>query len=122
MDEDQLVTITLEGVRAIGRHGVLDSERANGQPFIVDLSIGVEPPGADDISQAVDYSRLAAQVVESIAGDPVDLIETLADRIIDEVLTDPRIRWAQVCVHKPEAPVPVQFADLSVTIRRRNHE
>lgn len=115
-------TIRLLGLRGIGRHGVLASEREHPQPFVVDVAIDVPMPAADDLGQTVDYSALACQVLGIVEGQPVALIETLAATIADRVLADPRIARVEVTVHKPAAPIPVDFADVSVTILRSNHE
>jgi dihydroneopterin aldolase len=59
-----------------------------------------------------------AKVKRAIESDPVDLIETLAQRIADVCLADPRVRWAEVTVHKPDAPVQATFSDVTLTITR----
>ncbi|MFX4274076.1 dihydroneopterin aldolase [Propionibacteriaceae bacterium Y1685] len=113
--------ITLTGIRARGHHGVFDHERANGQEFVVDLvcTADLSPAAAsDDLSATIDYGALAQQVTAAIVTDPVDLIETLADRIAQTCLTDHRISSVQVTVHKPQAPMPVDVADVSVTMTR----
>ena len=113
--------LALRGITAVGRHGALERERATGQPFVVDLVLGLDtrPAGAaDDLAATVDYADLAAQVHRAIGSDPVDLIETLADRIAEMCLSRDRVEWVEVTVHKPEAPVPVPVADVAVTITR----
>lgn len=113
--------IVLTGLTVFGRHGVLDHERADGQDFVVDLrlSLDLAPAAAtDDVADTVHYGELAEKVAAVVAGDPVDLIETLAQRIADVVLEDQRVRWVEVTVHKPYAPIPLSFADVAVTLRR----
>lgn len=113
--------VTLTGIRAIGHHGVFDHERRDGQEFIVDLTCWLDMRTAaatDDLAETVDYGALAQGVVRHISTDPVDLIETLAVRIASFCLSDPRVATAEVTVHKPSAPIPVDFADVSVTVRR----
>ncbi len=120
--DDRLVTITLSGLRARGFHGVLEAERRTGQEFVVDLTLEVAPPSADDIAETVHYGELAGAVVAIIEGEPVNLIETLAARIADAVLSDRRIRRLTVTVHKPQAPIPQKYDDVSVTISRSNDD
>jgi 7,8-dihydroneopterin aldolase/epimerase/oxygenase len=113
--------VTLRGIQGRGRHGVLASERAHGQVFLVDLVIGLDTRKAadsDDLDHTVDYSLLAERTVHLIEGEPVDLIETLAARIAEACLTEPVVDQVEVTVHKPQAPVAVPFADVSVTIVR----
>jgi dihydroneopterin aldolase len=113
--------ITLTGLRAWGRHGVLASERLHGQDFVVDVQLELDlAPAArsDDLSDTVHYGELAGHLAGVVAGEPVDLIETLADRLATVCLADGRVRAATVTVHKPQAPIPHEFADVAVTIRR----
>ncbi|WP_019874996.1 dihydroneopterin aldolase [Sporichthya polymorpha] len=117
----QLDRIALRGLRGFGRHGVLASERANGQPFLIDVELGVDTRRAaksDDLSDTVDYAGLADRVVALVEGEPVNLIETLAERIAAMCLEDSGVEQVQITVHKPEAPVSVAFEDVSVTIMR----
>ena len=112
-------TIELTGLRAFGRHGVFDFERENGQDFVIDLRLDVSTTRAaetDDVADTVHYGELAEKVVAIVSGEPVNLIETLAHRIAAAVMEDDRIARAAVTVHKPQAPIPAQFADVSVTV------
>lgn len=108
--------IRLEGVRAFGRHGVLASERRGGQEFVVDARLSLTREPSDDLATTVDYAALAEALVADVARDPVDLLETLADRLLATCLARPGVRAATVTVHKPAAPIPVPFADVSVTV------
>ncbi|QQD76349.1 dihydroneopterin aldolase [Curtobacterium sp. YC1] len=114
-------TIRLTGVRARGHHGVFDHERADGQDFVVDVAVELDAraaSGSDDLDATVHYGVLAEQVVAEIERDPVDLIETLAERIAAVVLTHGAALATEVTVHKPQAPITVPFTDVSITIRR----
>jgi len=114
-------TISILGLRATGRHGVYEHERADGQEFLVDVSLDVDldPAAAsDDLADTVDYGGLAGRLVAIVAGEPVNLIETLAGRLADACLADPKVTAATVTVHKPHAPIPHPFADVTVTLRR----
>jgi 7,8-dihydroneopterin aldolase/epimerase/oxygenase len=72
----------------------------------------------DDLAATVDYAGLSTAVVDLIEGEPVRLIETLAARVADRCLVESRVLAVEVTVHKPQAPVPVTFDDVTVTIRR----
>ncbi len=113
--------VALRGLRARGNHGVLARERAEGQFFVVDLVLWLDTrPAAetDDLTRTVHYGEVAEEVTALIAGEPVDLIETLAQRIADRCLKREPVREVEVTVHKPDAPITVPFQDVSVTIRR----
>jgi 7,8-dihydroneopterin aldolase/epimerase/oxygenase len=114
-------TIALTGLRARGRHGVYDFERVRGQEFAVDVVLEVDLAKAaatDDVADTVHYGELAERLVAVITGEPVNLIETLAARLAVVCLLDARVHAATVTVHKPHAPIPHEFADVSVTLRR----
>jgi dihydroneopterin aldolase len=114
--------IRLTGLRVRGHHGVLPEERRDGQEFVVDVDLEVdvrEAAAGDDLARTVDYGALAQRLAEVVAGKPVDLVETLAERLAATCLDDPRTLAAVVTVHKPHAPIPLPFADVSVTVERR---
>jgi dihydroneopterin aldolase len=118
---DGLDRIDLRGIAAHGFHGVFDEEKKNGQTFVVDVSLGLDlGPAAreHDLTKTVHYGVLAQQVHDAIVSDPVDLIETLALRMVDLCLAEESVQWASVTVHKPEAPIAVTFHDVAVTIER----
>jgi dihydroneopterin aldolase len=113
--------VALHGLRARGHHGVFEREREEGQIFVVDLDMGVDtrPAAAgDDLTKTVHYGVVAEQVVAAVEGEPVDLIETLAQRIADTCLAHEAVQEVRVVVHKPDAPVTVPFDDVTVTIQR----
>lgn len=113
--------LALRGLEFHGHHGVFEHEREHGQIFRIDLTLGLDsrPAAAsDDLAQTVNYGTLADEVRVAVEHDPVDLIETLAQRIADVCLADQRVEWAEVTVHKPHAPIQATFDDVALTIRR----
>ena len=117
--------LTVSGIRCWGHHGVFDHERRDGQPFVIDLTLGLDTAPAaasDDLHDTVDYGNLVAQVKASVESDTVDLVETLAHRVAGVCLSDRRVEWARVTVHKPDAPIEAEFADVALTIRRDTRE
>jgi dihydroneopterin aldolase len=113
-------TITLAGLRAYGRHGVYEFEREQGQEFVVDAVLEFDLATAarsDELTDTVDYGQLAGRLVAVVTGPPVRLIETLATRLAEVCLADERVAAATVTVHKPQAPVGHQFADVAVSRR-----
>ncbi len=114
--------VTLRGLEARGHHGVFPQERERGQTFRVDLVLGLDTAAAaetDDLTRTVHYGVVAEQVVAVVQGEPVNLIETLAQRIADQCLAHEAVREVEVTVHKPQAPITVPFDDVTITIHRR---
>lgn len=113
--------IELTGLRVRGNHGVFDHERRDGQEFVIDLVLWVDsrPAAAsDDLNDTVDYGALAQRAHDIVAGEPHNLIETVAAEIADDIAADPKVYAVEVTVHKPSAPIPLTFADVAVIARR----
>lgn len=118
---ERLDRIELRGLRVRGHHGVYDFEREQGQDFVIDVTLHLslrEAAASDDVTDTVHYGELADQVVAIVAGEPVNLIETLAERIAAVALADARVQRAEVTVHKPCAPIDATFDDVAVSIVR----
>ena len=118
---DGLDEITLTGLRVFGRHGVFDFEREQGQHFVIDVVLKLhtaEAARTDDVRDTVHYGEVADTIVAIVGGEPVNLIETLAERIAVAVLADRRLASVRVTVHKPSAPIDAEFSDVSVSIER----
>ena len=114
--------IRVTGIRAFGYHGVLPHEATEGQEFIVDLLVTLDLRAvslSDDLTQTINYADLAQIAHDNIVGDRVQLIERLAGRIAEEISSAySQITSVSVTVHKPHAPVTLDFEDISVTITR----
>ncbi len=120
-DEPHHDELSIRSIECFGHHGVFDHERRDGQVFVIDLMLGLDtrPAAAsDDLQDTVHYGNLVAQVKTAVESDPVDLIETLAQRVAGVCLSNGRVEWVRVSVHKPDAPIDAVFADVALTIRR----
>lgn len=114
--------LAVTGIECFGHHGVFDFERREGQIFVVDLVLGLDTTPAartDDLHETVHYGTLVDAVKSAVETDPVDLIETLAQRIADVCLLDDRVEWTRVTIHKPDAPIDATFSDVALTITRK---
>ncbi|MCK8643494.1 dihydroneopterin aldolase [Mycobacterium colombiense] len=113
--------IELRGLKVRGQHGVFDHERANGQDFVVDITVWIDLADAaasDDLTDTYDYGALARLAADVVAGPARNLIETVGAQIADQVMDDEQVHAVEVVVHKPQAPIPQQFADVAVVVRR----
>lgn len=118
---NSLDEIQLTGLTVFGRHGVFAHEREDGQDFVIDLRLHLtvaDAAASDDVADTVHYGELAEKVAAVVAGEPVNLIETLAERIADVALEDHRVQRVAVTVHKPHAPIALTFSDVAVTVHR----
>jgi len=113
--------IELHGLTVRGRHGVFDHERADGQDFVVDITLWidlVDAAASDDLADTYDYGVLAQRAAAIIAGPARNLIETVVGEIAEDVMKDRRVQAVEVTVHKPQAPIRQTFADVAVVARR----
>lgn len=113
--------IVLTGLKARGNHGVYDFERKEGQEFVVDVVLELnlaQAAASDNVADTVSYGKLADKLVDVITGPPVNLIETLAERLTGVCLTYEQVDAVTVTVHKPQAPIKHEFGDVAVTLRR----
>ncbi len=113
--------IELRGLRVRGHHGVFEHERRDGQDFVVDVVVWADlsrAAASDDLADTLDYGAIAQLAAGVVAGPPRDLIETVGGEIADAIMADARVLAAEVTVHKPSAPIPLDFADVAVVTRR----
>jgi len=113
--------LSVTGIECWAHHGVFDFEKRDGQTFVVDLVLGIDTRGAaasDDLAETVNYGTLALDVKAAVERDPVDLIETVVQRIADVCLMESRVEWARVTLHKPDAPIDATYSDVALTITR----
>ncbi|WP_343601863.1 dihydroneopterin aldolase [Mycobacterium sp.] len=113
--------IELRGLTVHGRHGVFEHERADGQEFVVDITVWIDLAAAaasDDLADTYDYGVLAQRAADIVAGPARNLIEAVAGEIAEDVMNDERVHAVEVTVHKPAAPIPQAFGDVAVVARR----
>lgn len=112
--------IRITGLRVRGHHGVFDFERRDGQDFLIDAALEVDATVASDtdsLDHTVNYADVVNTIATIVAGDPVDLIETLASRIGGELLACFAVSAVTITVHKHYAPLDHPVADVSFTTR-----
>ena len=113
--------IELRGLTVRGHHGVFDHERADGQEFVVDITVWIDLADAaasDALADTYDYGVLVERAAAIVAGPARNLIETVAGEIAEDVMHDKRVHAVEVTVHKPQAPIPRSFDDVAVVARR----
>ncbi len=114
--------IILTGIEAYGHHGCTEEERCAGSFLKVDVEIDADLSKAgksDDLEDTIDYSKILFDVKKIVEGTPRKLIETVAEEIAEKILNDfDKARRVKIILHKPNAPLPVKYADAAVAIVR----
>lgn len=115
--------IEIKGLKIFAHHGVLDFEKNNGQEFFVDIAFKLnidEASNNDDLNKTVNYALVAQTVYDFTTINSFDLIETLSDRLAAKLLSEfGLMEEVTVCVHKPNAPINLDFEDVSVTVNKK---
>jgi len=114
--------ITLRGMRFMGRHGVAPEERAEAQPFEVDLVLRLDlsrAAASDELADTVDYAAVFVLARRIVEGRSFHLLEALAAAIADGVLATFPVDEVEARVRKPKAPLPGAFETVEVRVRRQ---
>jgi len=115
--------INIKGLSVYAHHGVLDFEKAYGQEFLIDAEVTIQVTNSDDIANTLSYADLADALVADAKQNPVELLETLAQRLLALTfeLGGQTVSKAKITVHKPNAPLNHKFEDVSVTARGKRN-
>ena len=114
--------VSITGIEAFGFHGVFEHERKEGQEFIVDVEFEYDTSKAiqtDFIEDAIDYGAIAILIKSIVEGEPKNLIEKVAEEIARQILNNFKVNSVKVTLHKPQAPLDMEFKDVSVSVERR---
>jgi len=113
--------LVLEGMSFYGYHGDTEAERTLGNRFHVDVEIRMDLSRAgrsDDLADTLDYARLFTLVRGVVEDQQYNLIETVAARVAERVLSEPGVESVKVRVGK-QPPIPGAIERCSVIIERR---
>ncbi|MBM7841311.1 dihydroneopterin aldolase [Alkalihalobacillus xiaoxiensis] len=109
-----------------GYHGVFSEETKLGQRFLVDLILELDLSQAaekDDLNASIDYGDIYKQVQAIVEGSPFKLVETVAQKISDQLLSVyPRLVSCQVKVIKPDPPIPGHYHSVAIELKRNRYE
>lgn len=115
--------INIKGLKIYGYHGVLKEEKDEGQEFLIDAKLCFDMTNAgllDELDLTVDYSKVSETVRETFLEKKYDLIETVAEAVAREILINyAMVEEVYITIHKPHAPIPMDFDDVSVNIKRK---
>lgn len=123
MPEDR---ISVRGIRAFGHHGATARERTQGQVFEADVGLCLELSGAsrtDRLAATVDYADVCRRVKRILGGDPHRLLEAVAGRVADELLSAyPQVDRVVVRLRKPAAARALRTGTVEVELNRGREE
>ena len=117
--------IEIEGLRVFAHHGATEEERRKGQIFSLDIRLERDlsrPCQTDDLADTVNYSTVCKRAAAVMTAEDNALIERAAERVAEALLAAFPIDAVGITLHKPNAPIAADFADVAVTIRREKHK
>ena len=114
--------IAVTGLRAFGHHGVASAEQEAGQVFVVDVHCMLdlsEAAHSDSIADTVDYTEIIGEVRTIVETERYLILEALAKRIIDALLSRPRIDSVSVAIAKPGVAAELGLERVEVALSGR---
>lgn len=113
--------IKIKGIQIYAHHGLFDSEKANGQPFIIDCEFKLDVSVCNDkIENTIHYGEVTMDIVHFASSNRYDLLEMLGNELSKYLLKKyVLMRELSLTIHKPHAPIPTLFEDVCLTVNRR---
>lgn len=112
--------VFVRNLTLMGSIGIYPAERVHKQRVVINLDLWVlETPGEPPRSYAdvVCYEQLVNRTRDLLEQGHIDLVETLAEKLAELCLADPRVKRTRVRVEKPDA-IPVA-AGVGIEIERQ---
>ncbi len=116
-------SIQINKLKVLAIHGVLEVEKTFKQPFEINLDLEVDFSEAalkDDLNLSVDYSFVSDKVTKLVQSNSFNLIETLAMKIVDDLLTIPRISSVSIELKKLRPLMNSDVDSVQVIIVKSN--
>jgi len=116
-------TIFLNGLTTECIIGIWDWERKVKQKVVIDLEMAADIRKAavsDSIDDTLDYKRVAKRLLQFVNDSEFQLVETLAERIAQVVVTEFGVPWVRVRLNKQGAIRGSR--DVGILIERRGED
>ncbi len=116
--------IRINNIQLFAYHGVADEEQILGQKFeidvelIIDLSIAGK---SDDLTKTVDYSHIYKIIEKEFCNTKYKLLETVAEKISEKILSNELIQSIIINIRKPNAPIKGTFDSVEIEIERKKY-
>ncbi len=115
-------TVIIKNLKLFCYHGVNPEEKVEGQNFVFDIEACIDlslPCKTDNVEDTVSYAKVIKTVRRVAQSEKNDLIERVAERVADAVLSEyEKVNSVRVTVKKPEAPIKAEFDYVAVSVER----
>ena len=117
--------IRIRRLEIFAHHGVYAQETQNGQFFYVNATLFTKTVAAgksDDLTLSTNYGEVCLFIDRWMKENTYKLLEAAAEHLAEALLLRfPLIRELDLEIEKPNAPIPLPFASVSVKIHRGWH-
>ncbi|HOB86397.1 MAG TPA: dihydroneopterin aldolase [Bacillota bacterium] len=115
------LSILIEDITCYAFHGVLPQEQELGQEFRVTVRLRLEECDleSDSLEGTVDYCDVVLAVQEIMHQESCRLLETLAGRLADRLLSLPKVAEVDIRLSKPHPPLPGVRGGVAVELNRK---
>jgi dihydroneopterin aldolase len=103
--------------------GIWDWERQIKQKVVVDLEMATDirkAAATDAIDDTLDYKRVSKRLLQFVGESQFQLVETLAERIAQMIVTEFDVPWVRVRLNKQGAIRGAR--DVGIQIERRRED
>ena len=97
--------------------GFFQWEKEIKQTLVIDLAMGWNTANAainDELAKTLDYAEISVEIEKFANDNPVDLIETLAERLASYLMTQYQIPWLKLSIGKPGAVHNAQTVGVEI--------
>ena len=118
----KMALISIEGIKVFAFHGHFPQERTLGGHFIINVWVHTDSEKVvitDEINDTLDYVKII-EIVKREMEKTSKMIESPAKRIVDNILTQDRVKKVKVELEKVSPPVKANFEKISVTLEGEN--
>jgi dihydroneopterin aldolase len=117
--------IRLANIVFYAHHGYYEAERELGQRFEMDIEVDCDLSIAaqdDDLKKTIDYRRIYEIAQMAFENNKFKLLETVAERIAEQILEAKEAREVLIRVRKPHVPIKGFLDHVEIEIRRRGRD
>jgi len=98
--------IYLKGLQIETIVGIWDWERQIPQTVVIDLEMSADVAAAarsDDVADTLNYKLVSKRVQALVAESGFKLVETMAEKIAEVIMSEFSVAWMRVRINKPGA-------------------
>ena len=116
-----MATIRINDLKVRAIIGTHSWERVNKQDLIINITIHYDASKASKsglLNDALDYQTVANKVIKAVEASKYLLLEKLAAKLLDGIMSDKRIQHAVIRLDKPHAIAEAKSVSFELEAKR----